>query len=301
MNPETDIMIIGTTFSHRQSRYLKLKNSVFQDLLDLGFGSIRLGCYWDEIEKKKGKYDFSEIVSLLDQCEERGQNVIVTLGMKAPRWPEFYFPSWLSDKTPSAAHPYVIPLMYKSLEVLKKYSCITHWQVENEPLDPSGPQGMSVPFEMLSEEVAIVREKDTRPIVVNLWGNELKKRKHLLTVKNIADVIGLDIYYKVPVFGPIYRGPLDSDATIKRMSTQAGKPVFITELQAEPWERTVLKVKSGKTPSMNEEILRDNVRRARSMKPDAIYLWGSEYWFWRSQTGDASLLHTVQELIANTA
>lgn len=290
-------MIIGTTFSHRQSTHLKLPETAFSEILDMGFGSIRLACYWDEIEQKKGQYDFSIITNLLDLCEEREQKVIVTVGMKAPRWPEFYFPKWLDDKTPSTVEPFVIPYLYKSIEALRKYTVITAWQVENEPLDPSGPKHMAIPLDVLKQEINVVREKDSRPILINIWGNEVKKRKILLQVKNIADIIGLDIYYKVPVFGPIYRGPLDSDAELTRMGKQTGKRLFITELQAEPWERNTMGAKSGKTPSMDEDILKDNFNRAVAMNPDAIYLWGSEYWLLKKQKGDDGLFKTVRKLI----
>lgn len=58
--------------------------------------------------------------------------------MKAPRWPEYYFPSWVMDKTPEGAREYVLQFIKTVIEKFKKYLCISAWQVENEPLDPSG-------------------------------------------------------------------------------------------------------------------------------------------------------------------
>lgn len=59
-------MELGATFSHRHLQYLGLdvKKSAKQ-YAKLGFNWVRLGCYWDEIEKEKGKYDFNQIEELL--------------------------------------------------------------------------------------------------------------------------------------------------------------------------------------------------------------------------------------------
>lgn len=294
-------MILGTTFSHLHAHYLRLSPLLsFTELIGMGFQSIRIACYWNEIERKQGLYDFSAIRSLLDVAQSKNQNVIVSIGMKAPRYPEYYFPEWLEEKHPLGAEPYLIPYLYKTIEELRSYNVITHWQVENEPLDPSGPKHLSIPVDLLQKEIDVIREKDKRPVLINLWGNELKKRQLLLRIKNRADVLGLDIYYKVPIFGPIYRGPQDNDDAIRRLMQGIKKPFFITELQAEPWERNLLVAKSDKTPSMNAVILTENYERALSLKPQAIYFWGSEYWLWRKKLGDMSLLTVVTDILKSS-
>lgn len=291
-------MIFGTTYSHRHAAYLKLNPSeAFESVCGMGFSSIRIACYWNEIEKKKGEYDFTAIKSLLNIAKKHSQQVVVTIGMKAPRYPEYYFPEWLEEKNPVYAEPYLIPFIYKSLEELRGYELITHWQVENEPLDPSGPKNLIIPVDLLQKEIDIFREKDNRPLIVNVWGNELKKRQLLPQIKNRVDVIGLDMYYKVPVFGPVYRGPQDSSSEIRRYVHQMKKPLYIMELQAEPWERNLLLSRSDKTPSMNPEILLQNIKRVMEIKPEAVYLWGSEYWLWKKKKGDSRFEQAVIELM----
>lgn len=291
-------MLLGTTYSHRQSAYLRLDpDQAFSAILDLGFNFIRIGCYWDEIEKRRGVYDFTAIERLLKQCEAKKQSVIVTIGMKAPRWPEYYFPDWLDDKTPVGGSPYLFAFIKKCIEVLGSYRCITHWQVENEPLDPSGPGNLRIPLSLLQEETTLVRNIDSRPVIINLWGNEIKKRNQLPHATRLADIVGLDIYYKVPVFASLYRGPQESDQHFATIVTNSEKPLWITELQAEPWERKALDPQKD-TPSMNEHLLRENFKRVSAFNPEAIFFWGSEYWLQQKQRGDTRLYEAVHRILA---
>jgi hypothetical protein len=290
-------MIIGTTFSHRHSQHLRLPESEFQQLLDFGFDTVRLACYWDEIEPVKGEYSFAKIRKLLDQCEDTKQRVVLSVGMKAPRWPEYYFPAWLPEKTPVGAAPFVYHFLERVIKTLREYTCISQWQIENEPLDPSGPGNLFIPEEILRKEIEIARAFDNRPVLVNLWGNEVKKRKFLPFTTSVADIIGLDLYYKVPVIAQFYRGPNESDTTLRNIIGTSEKPVWITELQAEPWEHNFIVPSSGKTPSMNEDLLRANFERAESLEPEAILLWGVEYWLNRKIAGDPSLWNTAKQLV----
>ena len=92
-------MKLSTTFSHRHLNYLEC--DVFQSLdqaFQMDFQYLRLGVYWDEVEKKEGEYDWSTISSLLEKCEKEEQATVLTIGCKAPRYPEFYFPDWLKYK-----------------------------------------------------------------------------------------------------------------------------------------------------------------------------------------------------------
>lgn len=291
-------MIFGTTYSHRHSQYLRLNPQVtFAELLDFHFTVIRLACYWDEIETSEGRYDFSAIRGLLDECEKVGQRVLLTVGMKAPRWPEYYFPHWLPDKTPEGAENFVYSFIEQTITTLKEYSCITHWQVENEPLDQSGPKQFMIPISILQREVRIVKTKDKRPILINVWGNELGKRNLLPKVASLSDIIGLDLYYKVPLFARIYRGPHDSDKKLTGLTKTVGKPVWVTELQAEPWEHNTVVARTDKTPSMNERLLKKNYERAKELQPEGIFFWGFEYWLMRKNMGDASLWTAAREIM----
>ncbi len=141
------------------------------------YSYIRLCTYWNEVEASPGVYDFTYIRSLLDICEKYKQSVVLTVGMKAPRWPEYHWPKIINQlPNDSMTQLAVLRLITRTINELSPFKCISHWQVENEPLDPSGLNNHIVPYEFYLREVVLVRSLDaTRPIIGTLWGNDLKK------------------------------------------------------------------------------------------------------------------------------
>src|SRR5690606_18841192 len=129
------------------------------------------------------------IVEIFEQAQ---QPLVITLGVKAPRWPEFYYPAWIEHKTTSheSTRIAILTLIEKTMQQLQKFSCITHWQVENEPLDPSGPEQEKISLDFLKAEIALVRSLDARPIIVSVWGNDAIKRGFLPALAPLADIIG---------------------------------------------------------------------------------------------------------------
>jgi hypothetical protein len=296
-------MLYGTTYSHRHAASLKLNPvSAFVALLSLKLDVIRLGCYWDDLEPEENHYDFSSIRTYLDLCEEAKQTVILTVGMKAPRWPEFFIPIWLRQQSFETVIPLSKRFIQKAVSELRDYPCIKYWQVENEPLDPSGPFNRAIPLPVLTEEVALVRALDaSRPVIVNLWGNDLSNRNLTRHAAKIADIIGLDMYYKQfltkKLAHSFYGHPRDSEDAIKRHLEDFGKPLWITELQAEPWEANHMAYLSDNPKSCNPSLLQKNIERAKIMQPEAILLWGSEYWLWKKGQGDSQMWDAVRNLL----
>ena len=120
-------MIIGATYSHIQTGYLGLDHKeIFPHLLDFGFDIIRIAAYWNEIEKSKDDFDYSIIKSMLMEFEKQNQNIVVTVGIKAPRWPEFYIPGWLENKTLEEIEPYVLMFIEKTVNELRDFRCIKY-------------------------------------------------------------------------------------------------------------------------------------------------------------------------------
>ncbi len=292
--------MFGTTFSHHQARSYGLEPlRALEDIIALGLSPIRLCCYWSEIQATPNHFDFTAITSLLEVCQRTNTPVVLCLGMKAPRWPEFYFPPWLEEPTIAAARAHLFIFLEKTVTALKHFSCITHYQVENEPLDPSGPQKLRIPFELLSEEVSLVRQIDpTRPIILTAWGNTLTQRGYVSKLSQIADIVGIDIYPKVPwsfLWGWLhgYTGPRDSRASIRQLIANNSKPVWIAELQSEPWELVPLAPEIADCQSMNPAQLDRNIRRAATLGAAQVLLWGSEYWLWRQSLHDKRYLDLI--------
>ncbi len=292
------MLLLGTTFSHRFAEYLSLDSTQsLHEIIALKFNIIRLCCYWDEIQRDSSTYDFSKIKQLLDICNTNKQNVILTVGMKAPRWPEYHTPVCFTN----SASKEVLTFIKKTVEELTKYECVKYWQVENEPLEPIWPNKRCIEYEDLIEEVSLIRKLDpSRKIIINVWGNSFSLSKRMKQAAAIADIVGLDLYYQMHIkriFGiDFYKGPWLSENSLKNLIATSSKPIWITELQAEPWERGIETYKSDKTKSMNPDILKNNFEKAKSLNPEAILFWGAEYWLWRKKHGDDRYIEKIRSL-----
>lgn len=294
-------MKLGTSFSQRHLDYIGLDfDQALLELTQFGFDIVRLGCYWDDIEPKQDTFDFSLTKKMLDACEQAGLDVVLTIGMKAPRWPEYFVPSWLKARTPAELETSVLHFIERCIEEFKQYTCIKYWQVENEPLDPSGPHEWAISRELLAKEVALVKKLDEREIIVTFWGNELSKRNLYTQVTDFADFIGIDMYYKVPLGNTgAYWKPNDSDRKLQKIIAEYPRPVWIAELQAEPWEPYEVYTEDANPKSINHELLLKNYQRACTLGADTILFWGFEYWLWKREHGDSRMWDTAKDLVRN--
>lgn len=301
-------MDIGASFSQRHLRDQGLDPlKALKEFKGLGLKWIRLGCYWDEIEKNQSKFSFSQLDPLIDYCGKENINVVLTVGMKAPRYPEYYIPDWLREKlnlhrlsTITADNEILLDATLKYLTEIvwhfKNSSAIKVWQVENEPFDVSGENWWKISSGFLHNETDLVRKLDPkRKILVNVWGNELSKRKIYKKAIQLADIIGFDIYLRHPIFLFFnffnrYIGPIDSKNTITRIIGEIraeGKEVWLAELQMEPWEVGELMTKMDNPPSFLPKHFCGNLEYGKALGPSMLFLWGFEWWYYRKGIGDS--------------
>ncbi len=292
---------LGITFSPPHLEHLKIPvEDALKKAFEYNFSHIRLGTYWNRIESKPGHYDFSELTSILSVCESANQPVVVTVGVKAPRWPEYYWPDFITTKNTdnSETQHHLLLFIKNTILKLQTFKCITHWQIENEPYDPSGPMHLAISDKFLNEEVQLARRLDSRPLIISLWGNDLLSRDFFSKAEKLGDIVGLDIYYKQfnrQFFNSSkYRGPDQSDRELQKYLRSSSKPLWITELQAEPWEKNDKAYRSQSPSSMSPERLQENILKAQRLPIEEILLWGYEYWLWRSQKGDNRYLDTIR-------
>lgn len=314
---------LGVSFSHRHAAWLGLdpRESLRSLLSGTGVRYLRLSAYWDEIAPEANKLDFAPLRRWLDIAAEYDARVLMTVGIKGQRWPEFYPPEWLTRAhtiPPNAAlddHPRVVALLLLMLERLVAYladqDVIDSWQVENEPFVPasSAPDGWRISPGLLDREIAVTRDADPRrrPIVVNhsshsrfdgSWQSALRP----------ADVLAQNVYTRQPAkwrwwpgryldvhaLGPL-SPPLYAQAETAR---REGGDFWITELQAEPWERQpVTDLAPDAVRSISPALLRHNLRLARRTGASRVYLWGAEWWQYTAQKhGDRRYLELAREL-----
>ena len=300
-------MKLGITFSHKQLQHLECSISDALDkALELNFEYLRICTHWDEIERTKGKYNWSQLEKILNTCQKKQQDVILTLGVKAPRYPEFYFPKWIEHKDLSnkQIQEKILSFIKKTIEKFKHLSCIKYYQVENEALDPSGPDNLSIPLLFLTKEISLVKKLDNKKTITTLWANELSKRDSLKKLIKISDIIGLDLYYQQfikKILGKsIYIGPLDSHQKITKLLTKHDKEAWVMELQAEPWEANEQNYLAENPKSISPKKIKSFYQKASHLPVSTILFWGFEYWFYQlSKNNNNSYFETILEIKKN--
>jgi len=321
---------IGTTYSPRQSEYLGLDwKQAYLAILDLRFDVIRLGTYWNEVEKTEGTYDFTVIDWQIFEARKRNIPVMLTVGMKAPRWPEYFFPTWMlknmdqrfGDEIPGDDEylkEKVLQFIRAVVSHYKDEKSIHYWQVENEPMDRAGAQYWWISKKFLKQEVDLVRQTDAgkRPIVINVATYPNKFLRGLSRfyapydpvqeAMALCDILGLNVYpavghkfwWRKMYFWSTPRERVEYFSEIlARVKTQ-GKKAWIIEFQAEPWEPGLLVHKGDDRPPTGwPEMSRAYFKEFQSMGFDTFLLWGSEYWHFRKiQHKDDNWWNMVMDL-----
>lgn len=291
---------LGHTFSLKQIDHLNLDIvSSFKTLLELQPDYIRLPCYWDEIQPTPKSIKLETIKLLLDNAATANQKIVLSLGVKAPRWPEFHVPSW-TNMAEVDFKQNLSDYLTQLVDQLNSYANITHWQIENEPFDPIYPQKTRHSPELLREEIKLIRKIDPRPIVLTFWGNDLIDQSDIDAISHQIDVLGLDLYYQQFVTKKLgvslYRQPTLSTKKLKNRLDAMQKPVWITELQAEPWEASEVEYQQINPNSISLKKVIRNYHQALTLPVEAIFFWGYEYWYWRHQQGDSSYINWYRQL-----
>lgn len=316
----------GTTFSQLQCRYLGLDyRDAFRQICGLGFDRVRLCAYWNEIEPRPHQFDFTVLDWLLEECDRRQIHVVLALGMKTPRWPEFHFPDWISQRheTGASSSPLdqcspalaeaTLAWLATVVQHLRPAPALAYWQIENEPftrLEITGGRWLSPGF--IQREIALVRELASQPILLTgsialPFADAPEDEAALQDCLALADAVGLNVYSKVPLGQTrYYLEPQPAFwQTLGRWHTQiqqAQKAAWIAEAQAEPWEPHQLVATSGRLhPSASPGRTVQLARQLASLGYETILLWGCEYWYWQQQQGWPDWWQTMQRLLDRQA
>lgn len=297
---------IGTTFARGYCQYLGLdpKKSL-DEIIKLDLNPIRVGIYWEEVEIKPGKFDFSNFDWIIDKLTRAKIDIILAVGAKTPRWPEFHLPEFIKNKYDFKNKEKINSLVFfqdviKYLKaVLGHYgniSAIKYIQVENEPFEPFGPNKRIIHPDFLVKEIEHVKTLIKKPLVCTnggldplpVWLAKLSgkyQRLQKCLVQNV-DYIGLDVYPIIPqkFLGKFYYFKANQShwnklAQIKKQIESSSKHAWITELQAEPWEPKSMETKNPLgNPSCTPELVKEYLKKAREIGFEVILLWGAEFW-----------------------
>ncbi len=307
-------MRIGATFSATHARWLHLDaEETLAQVIQLGLDPLRLCGYWDQAP--------DDLEWQLDQATAAGRQVALTVGMKAPRWPEFHLPpadepDLKRGSEVRAELPVALGAVGQVTSLVERFrgrSAISWWQVENEPSNRSGPQRWWIAPELVAQEVAAVRARDDRPVILTAFGHfsrvvdELSGHRlcnlealigrgsgvepELLERLRSGDVLGLDVYHSIGRRGDQVRHAASPVSYLERWQAKArarGVECWVTELQAEPWERDA--ATQWEPRSVAPTDVEERLAEVRAAGVGTVLLWGVEYWLAQAQRGNPAWL-----------
>lgn len=272
----------GVSFSLKQCRNFDVDAKKCLDwLLKNGWRRFRLMSYWDEHEVEQGKCDFSELDWQLDHVAKVGGVVTLCLGAKQPRWPEYHWPNWALKLTPEERTSALLSYLEQVIQHVKYRREIISYQLENEALLQGFGEKIQIDRRRLRAEFALVKKLDpSRPVIMstsNGWGVPLRKP--------IPHEVGFSLYTIMWQRGR-YRKTIQKPWLhrirafyIRRVLR---RPVFIHELQCEPWGPKAIWEMSPaeQAKSMSSETIKANILAAKMIGVYPIDLWGAEWWYW---------------------
>lgn len=299
LRPGADML--GVTFSSSYAQDLNLNpEEVLTALVsDLGARRVRIPVYWSDQETAPGVYDFSALDSLMQIANAHNVAVTLAIGMKVPRWPECYLPSFVNGMNESELNAAVYRYDQALISHAKAYPALARWQVENEPLFPYG-DCPTPSLERLTHEVSLVRGLDpVHPVMLTVSGEQ----EPWLDLSSIADTIGVSMYrfaYNDALgavafpYSPLY---YRVHAIITKLFA---KDVVISELQMEPWfTDDPQKPESMVVPFTAADFV-DHMDFAKRTGIHEVLLWGAEWWYYQKVHGDPSLWNIAKQVFSES-
>ena len=148
--------------------------STMDALLHIGVKQFRLVSYWTDGEPTEGHYDFSQLDWEFQKAEAAHAKIILTLGLRQPRWPECHMPSWAANEPESQWEPQLENYMQAVVERYKNSPSLESYQVENEYfLQGFGTCTNDDRSRLISEYNLVKRLDPTHPIIVTRSDNAI--------------------------------------------------------------------------------------------------------------------------------
>ncbi len=298
-----DQLEYGVTFSKKQVQELGLdwQQAYLNILNELKVKKLRLAAYWDEIERNDGEFFWEDLDWQIDEIATKDVGIILAVGGRLPRWPECHFPSWAKEFSENQRERKILDYISKVINRYKEADNIVAWQVENEPFLSHFGDCPKLNKKFLDAEIALVRELDSRPIVITDSG----ELSFWIPAARRADIFGTTMYrdtysklLKRYIHYPISPGFFRFKKNLTRWFARPDKWIVI-ELQAEPWTSVPYQETSQeeRNRTMNLEKFREILEFSRQAGFKEFYLWGVEWWYWeREVNNDPSIWNEAKSL-----
>ncbi len=283
-------LILGTSFIPAYAESLGLDPRQTMDALiqDIGVRHFRLVSYWDQLEPEQGVYDFSLLDWQFQKAEAAHAKITLSLGLRQPRWPECHMPDWATNEPQNIWQPQLEAFMTRVVNRYKSSSTLDSYQVENEYFLKGFGTCTNWDRSRLVAEYNLVKNLDpTHKVIVARSNNALGWPVGEPT----PDEYGISIYKRVWDAGVTHRyleypfpawfyGFVGGWEKI-----MTGRDLMIHELQAETWPPSYQSIQDTtldeQNKSFNADRFENRVQFGKATGMREIYLWGSEYWYYR--------------------
>lgn len=310
--------IIGTTYSPRyaEKKLGLLPGPTFREILTEGYDRVRLCTYWPEIQPQKGDFYIRDLEGYLEDATKARVQIVLTVGMKAPRYPEFFIPGWVakdSDITQNSkpldtdsnlsdnAKDYVLKLV----DYFKDHPSIDWIQIENEPFNKvsvANYRYLSTDYiRYLAAEVRKIINGKQKIIITNsvsLNPFSIDEIGKISLSADMADIVGKNVYIKVPddrggVFeaGIAYFSQLRAQ---KMLLSALGTEGIIAESQFEPWMVNDIPLEE----TLDPEAYSNLVMIMGGMGFREVWIWGCEYAKYQKRIGNPVWDQEIEKVLA---
>jgi hypothetical protein len=275
-------------------------------LINIGVRQFRLVSYWSDVEPTAGHYDFSQLDWEFAQADAAHAQIILTVGLRQPRWPECHPPSWVDTSKPTSTwQPQLEQYMTAVVNRYKNNPALESYQLENEYFLHGFGDCTNETYNRprLISEYNLVKKLDpAHPIIVGRSDNAVG----IPVGQPQPDEFSISIYRRVWDAGVTHRY-LEYPFPAWFYGFLAGwqeladhKNMMIGELQAEAWPphgqlitNTSL---TEQNKSMNAQRLKDVFQYGKATGMKQINLWGAEYWYYRLEVlHDPSLWNVAKQ------
>ncbi|HET9174331.1 MAG TPA: hypothetical protein VFN56_03555 [Candidatus Saccharimonadales bacterium] len=283
---------LGVSFIPDYAEYLGVNPQANMDaLLAIGVRHFRLVSYWSDGEPSPGQYDFSQLDWEFQKAEAAHAHIVLTVGLRQPRWPECHPPDWINTSQPEQTwYPALKRYMAAVINRYKNSPSLESYQLENEYFLQGFGDCQDFSRQRLINEYQLVKSLDqTHPVIVGRSNNALgfpmgqpqPDEFSISMYKRVWDANVTHRYFEYPFPSWFYAFLAGTQKLFLH------KDMIIGELQAEAWPpdgETILQSSlAEQSKSLNATRLSDRVTFAKNTGMRGIYLWGAEYWYYRWQ------------------
>ena len=295
---------LGVSFIPSYATSLGLDPKQTMDaLLDINIKHFRLTSYWNEGEPKEGHYDFSQLDWQFEKAEKHNAKVMLSLGLRQPRWPECHMPQWATNQPADRWQPQLEDYIKAVVERYQDSPALESYQLENEFMLKNFGECKNFDIQRLKNEYKLVKQTDPdHPIIITRSDNFPMP----MTGQPRPDIVGFSVYRRVwdgTITKRYFTYPMPAwyfgyQAGLQKILT--GKESQIHELQAEAWPPNGQSMQQTSVAEQNKSLspnrLKDRFEYGEATGMREIYLWGGEYWYYRKEIlKDPTLWNVAKE------